>query len=190
MCRGISVQTQDIKSAGVERGAIGNSSCLGILRLQTSIRHPPWVFLKDSIYVLNHMFFPVSISILSTLSMVSWIFKPLMESFLLLRVNSLQKFPLLCSQHYTLSTNPTHSLVSVLQQLPVSSALHPLHGLLQHEWVNDVTKSHVTSYTEELTVGEEKLAQMLWSFVGILKIIKQHIMKGEEEKSEARKTRL
>lgn len=42
----------------------------------------------------------------------------------------------------------------------------------------------MTSYIEELAVGEEKLTYMLWSFVGILKIIKQHI--GKKRKSEAR----
>lgn len=44
----------------------------------------------------------------------------------------------------------------------------------------------MTSYIEELAVGEEKLTYMLWSFVGILKIIKQHIVKRKEKKSEAR----
>lgn len=77
-----------------------------------------------------------------------------------------------------------HSLVSVLLRLQLG--LHPLRALLQHEWLDDVTKSRVTSYIEELAVGEEKLTYMLWSFVGILKIIKQHIVKREEKKSEAR----
>ena len=48
----------------------------------------------------------------------------------------------------------------------------------------------MTSYAEELNVGDEESTWMFWSFVVILKIITQHTMKIEEKKSEAKRTRL